>query len=246
MIKSIKNGQRIEGHAHIYHFDGCYYPSVTTIIHRATPEPESLKRWKKTFKLTGFSSSEEYTRFSAIQGTFVHHAILNKLSPFPLDAGELPAFDEWVQWSGKITAAVKNAKKLWELADIQVHTPVHIETPLCHHGLWYAGQPDLYGLVEYNGEKKRTIIDLKTSKQPYDTHKQQIGAYSGMINYTHVPAEKIEFGLLVYLNAKMDTPLIVEIEKDQIKEQIEVFKETRDAFYKIPGVMQDYNIKVRY
>jgi hypothetical protein len=244
-LPNIKNGTRIPGKAHVYYFDGCKYPSVTTITHRAEKEPEGLRRWKENFRMPGFSSSAEYSKYAAIQGTFVHHAILNRLSPFPLDAGDLPAMDEWVQWGDKIKSTVQNAKRLWEQVDLHVQTPSNIETPLCHHEKWYAGQPDLFGKVKFNGESKFAVVDLKTSKQPYESHYRQVGAYTQMVNYTHIPAHHIEMGILIYLNAKMTKPRVEVIEKDELPEHINEFNILRDEFYRIPGIMNEYGIRVR-
>jgi hypothetical protein len=66
-----------------------------------------------------------------------------------------------------------------------------------------------------------------------------------MVNYTHVPREHIEMGLLIYLNHKMKKPRVEVIEKDQLPTHIDTFNALRDEFYAIPGVMGEYGIRVR-
>lgn len=236
----IENGSRVPGtKGHVYYWDGFRYPSVTTIIHSVEDEAPELTRWKKTYRSKEFCSADEYTRYSQMRGIFVHHVILSNFSPFPLDPGELPPLDSWRMWSSKMIEDIRKAQLLWNQLDIEILSPIYIETPLCHHGKWYAGQPDLRAMVKYNGKKCNMLIDLKTSKRTYDSHAIQIGAYAQMIT-----TPKIEMGLLIYLDPSATVPRVVDFELCDIQENIEIFNDMRDEFYNIPNVIDDYGLVV--
>jgi len=243
-----KNGDRIRGaRGHVYFFDGFHYPSVTTIIHKIEPEPYALTRWKQTFVHRDFASPEEYSTYASVRGTFVHYAILNKLSPVPLDGSDLPKMSVWRQWQDKIIAEVHHAKMLWAELGLEIVPPVYVETPLCHHGLWYAGTPDVLARVKYDGETCMTLIDLKTSKRPYSSHYRQIGAYAQMINEHFARANGgllVERGMLVYLSSEMKKALVEVVYKLDIEEEIDAFNVQRDKFYATPGIIDEYGLVV--
>lgn len=237
------NGQKVGEKGHVYFFDGYRYPSVTTILHKVEPEPYPLTRWKQTFVHRDFATPAEYSTYSAIRGTFVHYAILNKLSPTPLPGDDLPKMSTWRAWQDKVIEEVRHAKLLWEELGLEISLPpVCIETPMCHHGLWYAGTPDAIARVDFEGEDCLTVIDLKTSKQPYPSHFRQIGAYTQMINdSTH---EKVTRGLLIYLSKTMKKARVEVVYEEDIKEEIYEFNKQRKRFYTIPGVLDEYGLVI--
>jgi len=239
----MKNGSRVPGNkGHVYFFDGYKYPSVTTIIHKVVPEAPELTRWKDTFRSKEFKNSTEYRDYSSFRGTFIHYTVLNQIAPFPLDPGDLPALSDWHQWRERMVEDITSAKELWDEIDIEVIPPVFIETPLCHHGLWYAGTPDLVARIKYEGKTEFTLIDLKTSRKPYESHYHQLGAYAQMIDSGN--KHRVERGLLIYLNPKSNEPDIVSLEKDEIKEQALIFNEFRNDFYAIDGIESEYGLLI--
>lgn len=239
----MKNGDRVHGRkGHVYHFDGHFYPSVTTIIHRVVPDSPDLKRWKETYRSKTFKSAEEYTRYSSIRGTFIHYVVLNTLSPFTLDPGDLPALSEWQQWREMLLDDIQVAHTLWDEIDIAVKGPSHIETPLCHHGLWYAGTPDLVSNVTYDGKTSYTLIDLKTSKRPYDSHFHQLGAYTQMVE--SMVRKNVERGLLIYLNPQSGKAEVVSLDVGELKENAAIFNEIRNEFYSIENIEKEYGLVI--
>lgn len=238
----MENGSRVPNVMHhVYFWDGFKYPSVTTIIHRIEPPSHGLMEWKRNYRPNkDFRSAKEYTFYTSMRGTFVHYAVLSTLLPFPLDPSDLPKLSNWQRWDEKLVADVRAAKALWDDIELHVEHPV-VESPMCHHGKWYAGTPDLRGIIKYKGEKKYTLADIKTSKRPYESHYIQIGAYAQMVNDSK-EKHKIERGLLIYLNPGASSADIVPIEKDEITEQIEIFNSMRDDFYAIEGVVNEYGL----
>lgn len=236
-----RNGDRIPGKSHVYYFNGFHYPSATTILHKMIPEDPALRRWKQTYRDPVFKSAKEYTDYSAIRGTFAHFNILSSISPFQLDAGDLPELRKWRHWQERLLEDVRCCRKLWDMIDIEIIPPTNIEEPMCHHGKWYAGTPDLRGKVKYDGQTKYALVDIKTSKRPYDSHYNQIGAYAQMIN-DGVSKHRVEIGLLVYVSPGAKKPTVVVIEPGEIQDNICIFNDYRDEFYELPGIVEEYGL----
>ncbi len=232
------NGMRVRSKkGHVYQFDKYRYPSVTTILHAVGEEPEGIKQWKKNYRSSIFLSADEYTRYTQMRGIFVHYAVLNSITPFYLDMEELPPLSHWSLWGDKMVSDIHSSLRLWEMIDIKISNPISIEEPLCHHGYWYAGQPDLLGMITYKDKTCYTIVDLKTSKQPRENHFIQIGAYSQMVQNP-----KVERGLLIYLDPLSKKPHIEVLTKNDILENILIFNEMRDEFYSNPNVIDEYGL----
>lgn len=231
------DGQMLSGRkGHVYFFGGFQYPSVTTILHRVEGEPVQLKRWRENYRDPVFKNAQEYTRYTSIRGTFVHYVVLNSISPFPLDPGNLPSLDEWSLYGERLIREIANAKHLWDDSGVEVHGQTTVEQSMCNHEKWYAGTPDLVADITYEGKRCYTLVDLKTSKSVRESHRIQIGAYAQMIK------RGVERGLLVYLDPTSNMPRVVVLDIDDIRENTALFNVRCDDFYKIPGVADEYGL----
>lgn len=238
---TVRRADTPEGH-HVYEFLEYRYPSVTTITHRVNPP--DLNNWRRTFMHDRFSSADEYSTYTSIRGTFVHYAVLSKLSPFPLDGSDLPKLSRWYQWKDILIPEIQRAVSYWDELEISVDAPFFVETPMVHHGIGYAGQPDLAGMVEYDNEKCLTIVDIKTSKRPYKSHFRQVGGYIQMFRHFFPKFFNVNRGLLVYLDPKSDKAHVEEIYPEDIDINIKEFNEILEQFYSIPNIDKQYGLKL--
>jgi len=150
--------------------EGNFYPSVTSKIDRVLAKGEGYYRW-----LTSFDSYEKVkniTSNKAKKGTSVHEEC-EKLA----NGEEIE-----VDTDSKIGKRIKNFVNFYK-----EHNPkfevIDTEFTVLNKKLGYAGRADLLGLMHPNPDKsgdeeaQRFIIDLKTSKDVYPSHKLQLGFY---------------------------------------------------------------------
>jgi hypothetical protein len=184
--------------------------------------------------MAGFKDAEDYVRYTAIRGTFVHFNILNDLSFSPLDPSGLPPTPEWWPRKDTLLPEIEHCRNLWNQSNPlgTFRGNLIIETPLYHPSKHYAGTPDL--IVPEQG----LVIDLKTSSRPKEEHKTQLGAYAQMIEIHKIT--KIRKAVLVYLNPKMSRTQIVEIGREELNNEIDIFNEKLSEFWRIPGIQMEY------
>lgn len=230
---------------HTYTFEGKNYPSVTTILH-ATEDGGGLDNWRKAFIHTDFKTADEYTRYTSIRGTLVHFNILNKIANTILDPSHLPPLSEWWDRREQLIQDVDIAKKLWEETPITIRTPIVVETPYYHPDLGYAGTPDMMGRVTYSTsyttpiDNVITIVELKTSRGVRENHRIQLGGYAQMVNRWNPGF--IRAGMIVYLHPSFKRALICVLPENELKIEIEIFNERLEAFWRIPGMKQEYGV----
>jgi hypothetical protein len=238
---------------HVYQFEGRRYPSVTTVIH-ATADPEdkaSIENWASTFKMTGFKNAEDYRDYAAMRGALLHYNVLNHVAKTmigtALDQEGLPPLHLWKNRAERLLPEIQSMRTQWIKSGIVIKPPVLIETPTYHPLLNYAGTPDVEGMMRKLGvpigqpaDMLDTVVDLKTSKSPRDSHRVQVGGYALMRR--HWCPDSAKQGLLVYMNPGFKNARIVEIPEKELHEEIEIFKDHLDRFWELPGVKKEYGL----
>jgi hypothetical protein len=169
-------------------------PSVTRVIqHMSGPNP-GLERWKARM---GPMAEVEADRAAKL-GTLVHLRILQQLSDEDL---ELPPFpvSEYPEDALEICDL---AEAMFEDADLDIEAVYGCEVFCTDKREMYCGTYDCAGYVtgvvkDRTGRKKvrldnaLCVCDLKTSPKAYDSHFEQLGAYSRFV------PERPENGLII-------------------------------------------------
>ena len=146
---------------HYYYVDGQFFPGVTTILHETLPTPFALKQWLGE---VGNEKAEVKLKLAADRGTKIHNACENLLKgdriklheefPDRRDQKCIVAFIDWVN-------------------EVQPeYDPKYIEFVVASQA-GFAGTVDFF--CKINGEP--WIIDFKTSRGVYESHKLQATAY---------------------------------------------------------------------
>lgn len=153
-----------KGGERYYRVGGDEYPSVTTILNAYQPKKQKIENWKERLRGQGLDPNAVRDR-AALRGTLVHHRILNRYAirelPLPeVDVGEI---DE------ELMNDVETCVAMWDDLDFHVGESPFIEESVWSHENEYAGTLDMLT----NG----TVVDLKTSKTAFDSHKMQSAAY---------------------------------------------------------------------
>lgn len=164
----------VEGPGHTYSLDGRPLLGVTSVIHTVLRAPQ-LEEW---FKRVGMEADQIRDEAAAF-GTSIHaglaaHARGDKL--LPLDLPE--------QWWSTVEAG-----RTW--LDENLDEIYAVEEPVASARYGYAGKPDLYG--RRAGHKSPCIIDFKTTRSLYWSHRFQLAAYrrAAIETYGDKPAERI-------------------------------------------------------
>jgi hypothetical protein len=166
---------------HFYKVGNDYLPSVTTIIHSVVPESEQIAMWRERN-----GSWKRDLAASQALGTVVHYRILNPLATRTID---LPVFAFEALANDALTKA-EIADAMWDNLKFDIGYPRKIEDFIVCHEYRYAGTPDMVAPI--NGVM--TLVDLKTSKNVYESHKLQLGGYY------HALGRYPEQGMVVTLN----------------------------------------------
>lgn len=142
-----------------YEKDGNKYPSVTTILN-IYPKPEYFWRWKFTnpdadtiFKEAGKYGSEVHK----IIESFIKEKDFDYIDLEEKEKKSIFMFMEWF-------------KKLEEENDVEI---ISCEKMVINHEHKYAGTIDIILKID----NQLWIIDIKTSKGIWNTHKLQLSAY---------------------------------------------------------------------
>lgn len=160
--------------SHYYPYEGRVYPSVTTILQKCLEEPPGLAIWRRNLARKGRDPAAE-TRRAQIVGTLAHYRCLNPLGPTTL---ELP-LQEISECTPDILRDVELCEVMFHelLPTLDLGHPRVRETFIAHEEEVYGGKFDL--VAPAGG--KRTLFDIKTSRQVYDTHLLQMGGYSAAL-----------------------------------------------------------------
>jgi len=164
-------------------------PSVTTIL-SLVPKP-ALERWRDRLG----EEADKISAEAAVVGSVCHFRILNKLSIRQLDppAIFLPWKDS-LEWLEELNYRAEIAEQMWHdlTANIDL-TPLYVEHTLISRKHRFAGTLDL--LARIYG--KNVLIDLKTSKELWETYKLQLGAYYLLCEENNI---NVDMGMLVKLH----------------------------------------------
>lgn len=178
--------------SHYYQHEGRVYPSVTTILQSCRGESPGIAKWRQNLIRQGRDPAAE-TRRSQVVGTLAHYRCLNPLGPTTL---ELP-IQEIDECTPDIIRDVELCEVMFNelLPALNLGHPRIRETFVANEAEGYGGKFDL---VAPSGGK-RTLFDLKTSKQVYDTHLLQMGGYSAALKSNGIVVDQ---GAVVALHYK--------------------------------------------
>ena len=217
---------------HIYRRDGIFYPSVTTIISATMPVPDKLAHWKITSGANGVKKMKE----SQIVGTLAHYRVLNKLSAQTMEPPNFSPDDLPKDAEQK----VETCEIMWDTLELNVGFPRRVEKLLYSKEYTYAGTPDLVAPID----GVYTLVDLKTSKEIYESHKMQLGGYYELLGCTP------EQGLLVslhpdaYANPHLRAHT-VSITKDELEDYRLKFLELAKKFHEMeltPKLIKEHGL----
>ena len=198
---------------HFYYVDGKFSPAVTKILGETLPMPYALRQW---IGEVGNDKAEQRLQQAGDRGTHLHDACerllkgeeINLLNDFPKAADKkcLVAFSNWC---AEYQPIIKGTEF----------------TVASRSG--YAGTLDILCEIE----KELYIVDIKTSRSIYDSHKLQIAAYQNayfeMSGLQTKPAI-LHLNPLTKKGYKFETELLIKNEPVKASDFFHVF-----ALYKI-------------
>jgi len=219
-----------------YNVNGEIYPSVTTILQKMLPEPYTLKRWK--LKNPNW---EDIVKYKQVMGSIVHYRILNKLSTRIL---ELPSGVSIYNIPYEVDHIFDIADTIWDNFGFDIGHPRTIETIRVDPIEKYVGTPDI--IAPFDGI--RTLADIKTSKDIYDTHKLQVGGYYNMMRNNGVPEEDLPTrAMLISVhpyeegNPTLEGHTVV-LSKKQLEDQAEKFVNLVRKYHRVFSVKRRGNV----
>ncbi|MFA5408479.1 MAG: PD-(D/E)XK nuclease family protein [Bacilli bacterium] len=168
---------------HYYQHEGRVYPSVTTILQACRPEAPGIAKWRQNLIRKGRDPAAE-TRRSQVVGTLAHYRCLN---PLGITTLELP-LQEIEECTPDIMRDVELCEVMFNelLPTLKLGHPRVRETFIVNEAEGYGGKFDLVA----PSDGTRTLFDLKTSKQVYDTHLLQMGGYSAALKSNGIAVEQ--------------------------------------------------------
>lgn len=199
--------------------DDVKYPSVTSVL-SIVPNP-GLAAWRES---VGPRKANQLSKERAVIGSMTHARILSKYSVKQLELPKIylpwKDLDEWLE---ELTYRVEICETNFNELELSIGD-CHCEKTLAHSEHGYAGTIDLIG--EVNGVQ--AVADLKTSKQIYDSHLMQLGAYKLMAEFNDY---QIDYGLVIKVHPFNDVkPEVRWITKEELESQGEKFLEYLKEF----------------
>lgn len=183
------------------------YPSVTTVSDTYPPKQEAL---------SAANVPDHEVERAGLLGTLAHHRILDdyavrKLPPPEID---LSLVDD------DLKSDIQVCELLWEDCDFDMGDSPYIEKRIVSHEHGYAGTLD--ALVN-----ETTVMDLKTSKSCYPSHKLQISAYAKAVEENDKLPDPTDAAIVV-LHPKPEnnphmTPKVHRLDQDDIDEWFDEF-----------------------
>jgi len=156
--------------------DGTLVPGVTTVLgvlHRP-----GLVEWANKLGLQGIDTRGYVDELAKI-GTLAHGLIEEELGG--------PEVDRSLYSAEEIDRAENSLLKFYEWQKAHEIQPVFIEKPLVSERFRYGGTIDCYAVIDGRPE----ILDIKTSKQVYDSHLYQVAAYWKPVEEAGYPVEAV-------------------------------------------------------
>ena len=162
------------GNGHTYTLDGRPLVGVTSVIHAVLRAPQ-LEEWFKKVGTQADSIRDEAAAF----GNSIHAGLAAYANGAKLLPMEMP--DDW--WHTVAAGREWIADNLDEI--------YAVEEPIASARYGYAGKPDVYG--RRIGRKTPCLIDFKTTRDLYWSHRFQLAAYRKAASETYGdrPAERI-------------------------------------------------------
>jgi len=204
---------------HFYRIGNDYLPSVTTIIHAVIPESEQIAVWKEK---NGNGNWQKMLASAQALGTVIHYRILNQLATRNL---ELPMITlEHLVDDAHVRAEI--AEHMFCDLKLNIGYPRRVEEFVVCHEHKYAGTPDLVAPID----GVHTLVDLKTSKNIYESHKLQLGGYYEALG------RNPDQGMLVSINPDERTnpslkAFCVLLTKDELEQKADEFLKLVEKFY---------------
>ena len=162
------------GAGHSYTLYGRPLVAVTSVIHSVLRAPQ-LEEW---FKKMG-SQADEIRDEAAAFGSSIHAGLASYAAGTKLLPLDLPP-DWWL---------TVEAGRRW--IDDNLDEVYAVEQPIASARYGYAGKPDVYG--RRIGHKLPVLVDFKTTRDLYWSHRFQLAAYrkAAAETYGDRPAERI-------------------------------------------------------
>ena len=163
-----------QGGGHTYSVGGRPLVAVTTVIHTVLRAPQ-LEEWFKRMGMQADTIRDEAAAFgNSVHAALTAHVKGNRLVPLGLPP----------EWEATVRAGCH-----W--IDQNIEEVYASEEPVASLRYGYAGKPDLYG--RRVGRKTPCIVDFKTTKDLYWSHRFQTAAYrkAAAETYGDRPAERI-------------------------------------------------------
>jgi hypothetical protein len=196
-----------------YVINGKKYASVTTILGEMLPKPE-LDAWKERNE-----NWPTLTRHARIYGTIMHMRLQDMVSDIPPD---VPSEMPYQQWPKDIEEELDKRIYQWEKLGLVMGKPNMVEHTVVIHEAKSAGTLDWFGPID----GMKTVLDWKSSKRPYKSHRMQLGAYFlGLL----AEGKIAEWGMIPYV--RRDRVILVEMTPDEMYEEGQKFLEIAAKFY---------------
>jgi hypothetical protein len=166
-----------------YRVGGERWASVTTILGK-TLSKRGLDGWKDRTP-----DWPTQLRHAAIYGTFMHLQIQSEIAEIPPDIPSNMPIDEWPK---DLREELEGRMEQWDKLDLKITRPNLIEHTITISEAKSAGTLDYFGPID----NMKTLMDFKSSKKAYESHKIQMGAY-----YLGLLAEgkEPEWGIIAYV-----------------------------------------------
>jgi len=166
--------------------ENIYIPSVTWICSVGDPKGIGFYKW---LAQKGWDESQAIMELAGNKGSKIHQAVEQLLKGHSVKHDDL--FNNRNGNPEEITAeeyeALLSFSKWYDTVDFKL---ISAETTLIHPENLYAGTLDIF--CDINGEKY--IIDIKTSKEIYRSHKMQLSAYKHALKDENIKLAILQLG----------------------------------------------------
>jgi hypothetical protein len=214
-------GAKVHAHQRYYKKDGTLVPSVTTIT--GLLDKPALGTWHNRLGLQGIDSSK-YVDETAEIGTLAHYLIQCELG------GEKPELDDYTPAQLERAQYPLRSFQAW-LKDHHLR-PHYLEKPLVSENHQYGGTIDFGGHIN----KKRALLDFKTSKKVYPEHRIQVAAYwQLLLEHGH----EIDEVWILQIGRQDDEGFGAHlVSRSELEKRWEMFRHLR-AFYDLKKALKD-------
>lgn len=221
---SLRDRETRDDGTRVYHYsDGRSFPSVTTVLDADPAKRDAINAFEESHP-----HPDQYRDQQGLLGSIVHHRIATELATGSIQPPEL---DMAARYDG-LQEDVEICLEMWRDA-LDNHdwlnpgvTP-HVETAVRSTQHEYAGTFDLL-------TDDRVLVDFKTSKRAYRSHKKQLGAYYQALSETaDLPTP--EKGAIVVLHPHIEnnsrlSPQVARLSQAKLSTWADRFNKIRSLF----------------